>query len=128
MLARLGGSAAQNHPGPFSPPRTATSLDIHRWVVFHEVANTAVRALRASQHRYQARRAAKTRQPARNRYAVPSRLATERDLCFIAALSRYTTPLLGAELLMNSAAKARPISSCSIVPNGPGMRRPNQAA
>jgi hypothetical protein len=79
------------------------------------------------QHRYQARRAATTRQPVRHRYAPPPHLAPVRDLCFIAAFSRYTAPL-GAELLMNSAAKARPISSCSIVPNGPGMRRPNQAA
>jgi hypothetical protein len=50
-----------------------------------------------------------------------------RDLCLIAPFSRYTPPL-GAELLMNSATKARPISSCSMVPKGPGIRRPNQAA
>jgi hypothetical protein len=50
-----------------------------------------------------------------------------RDLCLIAPFSRYTTPF-GAELLMNSATKARPISSCSIVPKGPGIKRPNQAA
>ena len=49
-----------------------------------------------------------------------------RDLCLIAPFSRYTTPF-GAELLVNSATKARPISSCSIVPKRPGIRRPNQA-
>jgi len=53
-------------------------------------------------------------------------LASSRDLCFIAVFSRYATPL-GAELLMNSAANARPMSSCSIVPNRPGMRRPSHA-
>jgi hypothetical protein len=50
-----------------------------------------------------------------------------RDLCLIAPFPRYTTPF-GAGLLMNSATKARPISSCSIVPKDPGIRRPNQAA
>jgi hypothetical protein len=50
-----------------------------------------------------------------------------RDLCLIAAFSKTTTPF-GAALLMNSATKARPISSCSIVPKEPGTRRPNQTA
>ena len=49
-----------------------------------------------------------------------------RDICPIAPFSRYTTPF-GAELPMNSATKARPISSCSIAPKRPGIRRPNQA-
>jgi hypothetical protein len=49
-----------------------------------------------------------------------------RDILLIAPFSRYATPF-GTELLMNSATKARPISSCSIVPNRPGIRRPNQA-
>src|SRR5262249_31474600 len=50
-----------------------------------------------------------------------------RDICLIAPFSRYTTPP-GGEPAMDSAAKARPISSCSIVPNRPGIRRPSQAA
>jgi hypothetical protein len=50
-----------------------------------------------------------------------------RDSCLIAPFSKDTTPF-GAELLLNSATKARAISSCSIVPNGPGIRRPSQAA
>jgi hypothetical protein len=33
----------------------------------------------------------------------------------------YTTPF-SAELLMNSATKARPVSSCSILPKRPGIR------
>ena len=49
-----------------------------------------------------------------------------RDLCLIAPFSRYTIPF-GVELQMNSATMARAISSCSIVPKGPGIRRPNQA-
>lgn len=56
---------------------------------------------------------------------VVSTYFSARDLCLIAPFSRYTTPS-GAER-MNSATKARPISSCSIVPNGSGIRRPNQA-
>jgi hypothetical protein len=72
------------------------------------------------------RHSEKTRQPVWQCYARAPRLAEVRDLCFIAAFSRYTTPL-EPKLLTNSEAKARPISSCSIVPNRPGMRRPNQA-
>jgi len=57
---------------------------------------------------------------------LSSGLLNARDLCLIASFSRYTTPF-GTELLMNSATKARPISSCSIEPKRPGIRRPNQA-
>ncbi len=49
-----------------------------------------------------------------------------REARLIAAFSRTTTPL-GGGLLRNPATKARPISSCSIAPNGPGIRRPSQA-
>jgi hypothetical protein len=48
------------------------------------------------------------------------------DLCLIASFSRWTVPF-EAGLSMNSATKARPMSSCSIVPKRPGIRRPSQA-
>src|SRR5262249_30474987 len=59
--------------------------------------------------------------------AHPFALLNARAFCLIAPFSRYTTPS-GDELSLNSATKARPISSCSIVPNRPGIRRPSQAA
>ena len=48
-----------------------------------------------------------------------------QGLCLNPPHFEITNPVEGR--LMNSATKARPISSCSIVPNGPGIRRPNQA-
>jgi hypothetical protein len=49
-----------------------------------------------------------------------------RDLCLIASFSRWTVPFRAGPS-MNSATKARPMSSCSIVPKRPRSRRPSQA-